>query len=130
MKIFAIKVSSFTESYRILDKDFANELATGNINMKNRGRENNFPLLKMVRFVILFISKHVACYKIIIYTKGNSLYKFLINNINYLILDPCTRSKIASYLHWRSSGIKCYKSKQKSFSLDNSLPPCNVTGIS
>ena len=47
-KIFAIKVSSFTESYRILDKDFANELAAGNINMKSRGRENNFPLLKMV----------------------------------------------------------------------------------
>ena len=84
MKIFAIKVSSFTESYRIIDKDFANELATGNINMKNRGRENNFPLLKMVRFVILFISKHVACYKIIIYTKGNSLYKFLINNISII----------------------------------------------
>ena len=48
------KVSSLTKSYRILDKDFANELAAGNINMKGHGKENNFPQLKMVcKFLFL-----------------------------------------------------------------------------
>ena len=73
------------ESYRILDKDFANELAAGNINMKGRGRENNFPLLKMVcKLYFYFISKHVACCKIIVHTKGNSQYKFPINYISII----------------------------------------------
>ena len=38
-----------------LDKQYANELAAGNINMKNGNKQNSFPCLQMVRYDYIMV---------------------------------------------------------------------------
>jgi hypothetical protein len=46
-------LDSLTVNPSILDNDLANQLAAGNINMKNGEKQNSFPLLKMVSTLLL-----------------------------------------------------------------------------